>query len=51
MKKRQYIQPTIEVIRIGNVQILAGSLGSDDTPNITFQDVDWDDSDDGYYAD
>ena len=42
MTKKQYIQPTLEVIRIATTQMLAGSLGDNSTPYVNFTSVDED---------
>ena len=47
--KKTYIAPTIEVIRIATTQMLAGSLGSNETPYVNFDSFDEDDDGEGLY--
>lgn len=50
--KKTYINPELTVIEIkANHQLLAGSLGNNDTPYVNFDAVDEDDSLEGLYAD
>lgn len=51
MKKKLYIQPSIEVVHIDTVPMLAGSLGTNDTPTFSFREAATDNSDEGYDAD
>ena len=52
MSKKQYFQPTIEVILIKIEQsLLAGSMGINETPEINIEDYEVDDSLEGLYAD
>lgn len=52
MSKKQYLQPTIEVVLIKIEQsLLAGSMGINETPEINIEDYIVDDSLEGIYAD
>lgn len=44
MKRKDYISPAIETVEIDSPAILAGSLGSNATPDVNFNDVTVDDS-------
>ena len=44
MKRKDYIRPTTETVEVDSPTILAGSLGSDDTPDVNFNDVTVDDT-------
>jgi hypothetical protein len=44
MKRKDYIRPTTETVEVDSPTILAGSLGSDDTPNVNFTDIPADDT-------
>jgi len=44
MKRKDYISPAIETVEVNSPAILAGSLGSDDTPNVNFTDIPADDT-------
>ena len=37
--KKTYMTPTLEVIRIENVQLMAGSFGNSDTPLVDFDEI------------
>ena len=44
MKRKDYITPAIETVEVDSPAILAGSLGSNATPDVNFNDIPIDDS-------
>lgn len=44
MNKKRYTTPAVEVVRVDNTTLLAGSLGSNSTPTINLNDVPLDDN-------
>lgn len=49
--KKTYIAPSMDVIKMTTTQMLAGSLGSDSTPNFSTSGVATADNDDIFDAD
>ena len=39
MNKKRYTTPAVEVVRVDNTTLLAGSLGSNSTPTINLNDA------------